>query len=57
MNGVNTKCTDITWKIIRRIRKQPELVEHWNVMPNVEKSCFVGDVYNIIRECCDDNDE
>ena len=55
MNGVNTKCTDATWKIIRRIRKQPELTEHWNNMPNAEKNCFVGDVYNIIRECGEDS--
>jgi len=55
MNGVNTKCTDTTWKIIRRIRKQPELAECWTNMPNAEKNCFVGDVYNIIRDCGEDN--
>jgi hypothetical protein len=49
-----TRC-DATWKIIHRICNQPELTEHWNNMPNAEKNCFVGDVYNIIRECGEDN--
>jgi hypothetical protein len=38
-----------------KMKIQPELAEHWKNMPDAEKSCFIGDGFNIIRECGEDN--
>ena len=42
------RTSTIVLEIIARIRKQPELKGAWDGMPNAEKSCLVGDFFNLV---------
>ena len=44
-----------TWRVIERIKQQPELQIEWNTMLNAEKNYFLGDIYNIIKEAVDES--